>query len=103
MAIGIQSPFFSAEAIKFLQSTAEGQKYWETLKSEEAGYRGFNWLQDAKKVDPKRIAFVGMRAMDWEMGSSLGGPLPNLFKNLLDLDSQMHTSQKVRSQGGSKY
>ena len=85
----------SEAAIQFLQSTAEGQRYWQTLLSESAGYRGFNWLQDAKRVDPKRIAFVGMRSMDWETGSSLGGPLPNLFKNLLGLDDGMYTSKKI--------
>jgi len=88
------------DAIEFLKSTPEGSHYYDSLLNDtSSGYRGFNWLQTAKKVNAKRIAFVGNRAAEWETGSSLGGPLPNLFKNLLDLDEQIHTSTKVRQQG----
>jgi len=87
-------------AIRFLQSTEEGRKYWNDLKDPYYnGYRGFEWMKDCKKIDPKRIAFVGMRSKTWEAGSSLGGPFPMLFKNILKLDGQMHTSEDVRYKG----
>jgi len=88
-------------AISFLESTPEGARYLEELEHGEPSYRGFEWLQDrsTKKIDPKRIAFVGMRSLNWEAGSTLGGPLPMFFKNLLQLDDQMHTCKDIRSKG----
>jgi arginase family enzyme len=54
---------------------------------------------DSNKIDPKRIAFVGMRSKIMEAGSSLGGSLPMFFKNLLQLDNQIFTAQDVHTKG----
>lgn len=92
-----------AYALTFLESTKEGAEYLEKLvdnpEEPPKPLRGFEWLQDVKEIDPKRIAFLGMRSKNWEAGSTLGGPLPMLFKNLLQLDGQLYTSEDVRSKG----
>ena len=54
---------------------------------------------NSNKIDPKRIAFVGMRSKVMEAGSSLGGSLPMFFKNLLDLDDQIFTAQDIHTKG----
>jgi len=93
-----------AHAIEYLESTEEGLAYLNTLRkcnkeNRQNGYRGFEWLMDSNKIDPKRIAFVGMRSKIMEAGSSLGGSLPMFFKNLLDLDKQIFTAQDVHTKG----
>jgi len=94
----------TGHAIEFLESTEEGLAYLNTLRqcnkeNRQNGYRGFEWLMDSNKIDPKRIAFVGMRSKIMEAGSSLGGSLPMFFKNLLNLDGQIFTAQDVHTKG----
>lgn len=90
------------DAIRFINSTREGRLYWEDLQNSEVGYRGFNWLEDSKKINPQRMAFIGLRQTEWEAGSSVGSPLVGLFTNLLGLKKGTYSHDLIKSEGVKK-
>jgi len=92
-------PDGTRDAIRFINSTREGRQYWQDLQDSSVGYRGFNWLRDARKINPHRMAFIGLRQTKWEAGSSVGSPLVGLFTNLLGLGEGTYSREEIKAQG----